>query len=139
MGSSWQGNGRMHCSLICVNPDQVGQVWPHVKGTIKRAIDRGHCDWAALQSNLFRGLVLLWVIWDGEKIKGAVLTQLVGDACEIIACAGEDFREWIHLIDKIEAYARDEGMTTMRLIGRRGWVRVLRDYTPTLVMLEKQL
>ncbi len=125
--------------LVCVNPNNVGNLWPHVRGIIKRAIDRGHTDWGFLERNLYSGSWLLWLIWDGEQIKGAVVTGLVGDACEIIACAGDDYREWIHLISEIEDYARAEGMTSMRLIGRRGWSRVLRDYKQTLVMLEKKL
>lgn len=125
--------------LVCIPPDTVSTFWPHVKSIVKRAIDRGHTDWGFLESNLFTGAWLLWLIWDGKQIRGAVVTGLVGDACEIVACAGDGFRDWIHLLSEIEAYARTEGKSSMRLIGRRGWSRVLPDYKPTLVMLEKRL
>ena len=125
--------------LICVAPDKVEEIWPHVRSIVKRAIDRGHTDWDFLERNLFSGAWLLWLAWDGKEIKGAVVTALVKDACELVACAGNDFRGWIHLIAGIEDYARNEGKKTMRLIGRRGWSRVLGDYKPTLVMLEKKL
>ena len=35
---------------------------------------------------------------------------------------------WLHLLDGIEAFARAEGCDAMRIIGRKGWARVLKDY-----------
>jgi len=125
--------------VICVGPDHIRSIWPHVGRLVKRAIDRGYTDWGAVESNIFDGLWLLWIAWDGKEIKGAAVTGLVGDACEIIACAGDAMKTWVHLIADIEQYARNEGRKRMRIIGRRGWLRVLPEYKQTAVVLERAL
>jgi len=124
---------------LCVGPDHIRSIWPHVRETVKRAIDRGYTDWSCVEPNLFDGLWLLWIAWDGEEIKGACVTSLAGDACEIIACAGHDIRSWGHLIEEIEQYARNEGRKRTRIIGRQGWIRVLPEYKLKAVVLERAL
>jgi hypothetical protein len=64
--------------------------------------------------------------------------------CEIIACGGKGMRSprgqgWLHLIEKIEDYARAEGCSTVRVVGRKGWKRMLTDYRARRVILEKEI
>jgi hypothetical protein len=59
--------------------------------------------------------------------------------CEIVACGGKEMRHWLHLIERIEQFARDEGCTATRIVGRKGWARVLKDYCARRVVLEKEL
>jgi hypothetical protein len=124
---------------ICVDPNRVAEIWPHVAPLVKKAIDRGFSDFSAIEANVFDGLHLVWLACDGEKIVGVAVTSLVGDACEIIAAAGEDVRSWIHLIGPIEDYAQAEGRKRMRIIGRQGWKRLLPDYKQQAVVLERKL
>lgn len=106
---------------------------------MKRAIDRGFSNFAVIERDVLSGLSLLWLIVDKGQIKAAVVTGLFGDACEIIATAGTDAKSWIHLIDGIEKYARDEGKSRVRIIGRRGWARLLPQYKQTSIILERRL
>ena len=124
---------------VCVDPASVRLVWPRVGGMVKRAIDRGYTDWNCVEPNLLDGLWLLWLVWDGKEIRGAAITSLVGDACEIVACAGYDVKSWLHLMKDLEQFARNEGRKRMRIIGRQGWRRVLPAYRQTAVVLERAL
>jgi hypothetical protein len=89
------------------------------------------------------GRALLWLAWDGSLIHAAAVTQIGATewrkVCEIIACAGRGMSLWLHLIRQIENYAQAEGCSAVRVVGRRGWARVLRDYHAKRVILEKEI
>jgi hypothetical protein len=89
------------------------------------------------------GDALLWVVADDLKIVAAIVTQLekteTKKVCTILACGGSNMRDWLHLIDKIENFARAEKCAAMRIFGREGWGAVLPSYMPKRVMLEKEL
>jgi hypothetical protein len=125
--------------LICVDPAYVDQIWPIVSDLVKRAIDRGFSSFSVVEANVLDGLFLLWLVIDREKITAATITSLVGDACEIVATAGTGVNNWVHLIEGIEKYARAEGCVRVRIIGRKGWARLLPDYKQTAVVLERHI
>jgi hypothetical protein len=43
------------------------------------------------------------------------------------------------LLAGLERYAKSENCQTMRIFGRRGWERLLPDYAPARVLLQKEL
>ena len=129
---------------ICVDPAHVEKLWPRVSDLVRKGISYGCEDFEETKENIFSGLSLLWLAYDGVVIRGIAVTGLFGDACEIIAAAGQNFRSWGHLIGDLEAYGRDEKSSRMRLIGRRGWRRILKNYQHVgnvgeLVILERPL
>lgn len=124
--------------LICVDPAEVENVWPHVEKLIGAAIDRvDFSNFRDVESEVYRGGALLWIAWDGERIRAAAVTAINNRVCEIVACGGRGLREWIHLIKDLENYAREENCERMRIIGRTGWKRVLPDYKQSCVVLER--
>jgi hypothetical protein len=50
-----------------------------------------------------------------------------------------DMRRWIGLLERIEEFARAEGCEATRIIGRKGWARVLTSYQTKRIVLEKDL
>lgn len=129
---------------ICVDPKEVGKLWPHVAPWIKRAMERGDLGtFAAVEADVMAGHALLWLVWQAPDIKAAAVTQISrserSKVCMIVACGGEGITLWLPLIGKIEAYARDEGCDLVRILGRKGWTRVLKDYRAPSVVLEKRL
>ena len=101
----------------------------------------GLSDFQEIEDSILDGDALLWLVWDGERIEAAVSTILQkanGNlSCVIVACGGNDMGRWVGLIEKIEKYAKDEGCTSTRIIGRRGWLRALEGYQMKHVILEK--
>lgn len=87
--------------------------------------------------------MLLWLIWDGSRIVGAVVTEIsetiTGRVCVLVAMGGERRDRWLHLLGQIEDYAMQENCRAVRLYGRKGWKRVLRDYRETRIIMEKEL
>jgi hypothetical protein len=46
---------------------------------------------------------------------------------------------WLPLLEGIESYARASGCAAVRIMGRRGWARVLDGYRTKRIILEKDL
>jgi hypothetical protein len=151
------------CQLLCIPPDRVAEIWPHVCGLIRAAAVkcRDLSSYQPVESSVLAGRALLWLVVgreDGDdagvKVHAAVVTKLQQNerrkVCVIAACGGaiahEDGRErpvgmrrWLDLIGPIEDFARAEGCSAMRIIGREGWARVLPAYRLKNVVLEKEI
>src|SRR5512139_2763570 len=131
--------------LVCVDPKRVAEFWPHFKHRIEKAINKvGLSDFADIERDVLDGRDLLWIALDGEKVFDAALTTaLTDDACEIVAFSG-DLKLLLPLLEQLEAFARNEKRGVMRIIGRKGCKRVLKNYTATGhmgedVVLERRL
>jgi hypothetical protein len=140
-----RGNERSRrCQLICIDPAQAHEFWPHVAPLIKAAMEKGRLSsFTDVEHSVRNGNALLWLAWNGEKIKAAAVTEL-GHAngekfCTIVACGGHDRAQWLPLLPQLEAYGRAEGCAGMRIYGRRGWRKLLPAYRTTRVLLEKPL
>jgi hypothetical protein len=125
--------------LICVDPERIFDFWQYARPLIKAAIDHTNLsDFDYIENQVLSGEQLLWLAWSG-KIEAAALTCLERGVCTITACSGHDMQRWLPLRERLEKYAKDEGCSTMRLYGRKGWERVLDGYRVEHVILEKAL
>src|SRR5262252_1678664 len=127
---------------VCRRAGRVG-----LRRSRLRARRLAACRAADRAGRLRAGTALLWLAWDGERILAAAVTELAHEdcakdrakVCTIVACAGEDFARFGHLIAGLEAHARAEGCARMRICGRRGWQRRLPGYALARVVIEKRL
>ncbi|GEC56777.1 hypothetical protein ABIF38_005268 [Bradyrhizobium japonicum] len=125
--------------LICVDPARVHEFWPFASGLIKTAIERtGLSAFEDIEKQVLAGEQLLWLAWS-EQIEAAATTHLSRGVCTLTACSGHQRERWLPLFATIEKYAKDEGCSTLRLYGRKGWERVLDGYRVEHVILEKGL
>jgi hypothetical protein len=129
--------------LICVDPARIDEMWPHVRDKIRAAVERtGLSSFADIEADVLRGASLVWIAWDGKEVLAAATTELVkpySKVCVVTACAGHDRDRWLPLFAEIEKYAENEGCSSMRIYGRKGWERVLTGYRAEHVILEKRL
>lgn len=97
----------------------------------------------SVKDDVLWGRALIWLVWDKPHLAGAVVTQVSevesGKVCTIVAAGGEGLLRSLPLLSQIEDYAKKEGCRSMRVMGRRGWVRALRGYRTARVVLEKEL
>ncbi len=157
------------CHLVCVPPDKVALAWPPVRNLIFAAMKRGDLSsFGPVEDSVLRGDALLWLALsceggDGVRIDAAAVTELHRTewrkVCVVVACGAPsrvrpssrahasradasratDTRRWIGLLEQIEEFARAEGCEATRIIGRKGWVRVLTSYQTKRIVLEKDL
>ncbi len=129
---------------VCVDPAFVHLIWPKVSHWIKAALERGDMGtFGSVEADTLAGRALLWVVWNEPDIEGAAVTQIEktesSKVCTIVACGGDGMRHWVHLIGRLEDYARQQGCDCTRIAGRKGWQRMLPDYRTAKVILEKRL
>jgi hypothetical protein len=132
--------------IACVDPALVHRVWPLVSHLIRAAMQRGDIgSYRPVEEAVLAGRALVWLATDGQAIHAAAVTELHQTewrkVCEIVACGGNDRARWLHLIETIEDFARAEGCSATRIIGRKGWARVLasKHYRTKRIVLEKEL
>lgn len=129
----------MSVDLLCVNPKDVATIWPQASGLIRAAIERtGLSEFADVEKQVLAGDQLLWLAIS-DHIEAAATTHLSRGVCTLVACSGHERERWLPLFAKIEAYAKAEGCKCVRLYGRKGWERVLKNYRVEHVILERQL
>lgn len=121
------------------------QVWPLVRDLVRRVCERSEGRYAEepIARHLLAGDWQLWVVWDGS-VRAIVITELYTDVsgikcCMIRVCTGHGARDWSHLLEDIEEWARREGCAKLDMLARKGWAKHLPDYRMTHVMLEKDL
>ena len=129
--------------LICVDPKRVHEFWPHARALIKTAIEKTDLsDFRDIEYDVLSGDQLLWLAWSGT-IEAAATTHLIKTGGKpvlvITACSGHNRERWLPLFSKIEAYAQAEGCKCVRIYGRKGWERVLKNYRVEHVILERAL
>lgn len=134
----------MFVKAVCVDPARVSEVWPSVAPWIRTAIERGRlASFDVIERDVRDGRSFLWLVWDGNEVMAAAVTELSLDGedkiCTIVACGGHDMERWGFLIGELEQFAMKEGCKAMRIYGRQGWKRLLPEYRTQSVVLEKEL
>lgn len=131
-------------NIVCVKPDYVEFIWPEVSHFIVDAFDANPSDdtFEEVERKIFNGNALLWVIAEGMNLHGAVVTEIFKlddkKICCIVAVGGHG--DWKKLIKSVEDYAKKENCTSVRISGRRGWMRVFKhEYDELWTTLEKRL
>jgi hypothetical protein len=103
----------------------------------------GIAAFAPVEQAVLSGRALLWLATDGATIHAAAVTELAASewrkVCVIVACGGHDRARWLHLIGGIEEFARAEGCAAVRILGRKGWARVLPEYRMHRIVLERDV
>lgn len=129
---------------LCVDHSHVHKIWPNVFKTIRRAIQRGDLGrFDELERAVLNGHALVWLAVEETKVEGVAVTQIVltenSKVCMVQACGGKDCSHWLHLLADIEQYAKAQGCDCTRIMGRKGWARVLKNYKTTKIVLERRL
>lgn len=131
--------------------DRVDDFWPQAEPFLWRAVllTGGDETLLSVKNDLRNGDRQLWAAFTDPGLGAmvmAVTTRIVqfGSGrrkCEIAHIGGDDMPRWLGFLPVIEDWARGQGCCGMRLIGRRGWIKVLAqfDYADSAVVVEKAL
>ena len=134
----------MDCELLCVRPEYLKTIWPKVRPLILTAMKRADFGaFAPVEDDVLNGDALLWIAHDGKEIPAACVSQITETewrkVCTIVACGGNDMSRWLGLLEQIESYAKAEGCSASRIVGRDGWGAVLPSYRPRRVVFEREI
>lgn len=130
-------------SLVPV--EYVDQVWgtiePYLKKALKYAV--GKYEPEDVYSLVVDYGYPLWVAFDDEGIKGAVITRFVQYPRKkylfLEFCGGRDGFSWkAPMLDVLRSWAKDNGCDGIEGAGRAGWRKVFEKdgYKPTVQQFE---
>lgn len=133
----------MTADLLCVDPKDAAQTWPLARELIRAAIERTDLsDFADVEKQVLSGDQLLWLAIS-DHVEAAATTHLIKTRGKpvlvVTAVSGSQRERWLPLRHTIENYAKAEGCSCVRLYGRKGWERELKDYRVEYVIMEKAL
>jgi hypothetical protein len=131
-------------SLHCIPPQLAREIWPLVRDKLYAAVRRTDLSHSVdIARDVLHGDGVLWLACDGQEIEAAAVTLLTRTdrhlVCLITALGGSNMERWLPLLSQIEDWARAEGAALVRVMGRPGWARVLKDYQISNVVLERAL
>ena len=127
-------------------PEWTKRFWQYAELYVRDAVEATDLITVAeIKDAVLDGRSLLWLAFDSQQDIIAVATTELRRTehslvCVITSCAGCLGDELHQLLAGIEDYARAEGCSCVRLMGRRGWARRLKaHYVQRHVVLERQL
>jgi hypothetical protein len=131
-------------SLHCIPPQLAREIWPLVRDKLYAAVRRTDLSHSVdIARDVLHGDGVLWLACDGQEIEAAAVTLLTRTdrhlVCLITALGGSNMESWLPLLSQIEDWAKAEGAALVRVMGRPGWARVLKDYQISNVVLERAL
>ena len=109
---------------IGIIPDPEGhRDWPVIRALLEPAAKRGGVP--ILERN-----EAVWAVYADGPIAAATARLTTDGHGEVILVGGANFREWIGQLDwLIGSWMRREGMRSVRAYGRKGWRKILKDWT----------
>ena len=119
--------------LKMIQPDKIEAIWAKAGVLIDKALS--HCDGESdlehILADLVRGDRKLLTVCDNEEIIAAVVLSMSifprKKVCHISLVGGIRMDEWCDQgLPTIERIAREAGADTVRIQGRRGWLRRLK-------------
>ena len=124
----------------------VERYWPVVESLIAEALEHssGRFRLVDVFAALIKQDMQLWVAGDeGGSVHVVAVTEVIDypsiRIASIFLLAGRGREMWLHHLGTIESWAKDRDCKKLELRGRKGWERVLDDWTFKSITLEKDL
>lgn len=108
-------------------PPPYGALWPCVEALLDRAVHKGGNDWQEVRDSLESGLAQLWLTVTDKPIV-AMVTRLDGNTLEVWLAGGAVLSGSVPFLETAIEASKQAGATNGRIIGRKGWQRVLAPY-----------
>ena len=131
--------------ILLVSPDDVPYIWekihPHLE--LMEPHSEGELAPEDFYEAITNGDMQLWTAIKNNEIMASMVTQIVPyprkRVLRIISIAGEEMDGWIKYLPLIEDWALSAGCTSLECWGRKGWLKILRDWKCAYHILTKDL
>jgi hypothetical protein len=133
-------------TLGTVVPEHFEDVWSKISHFLEPALDdtMGLLSIDDLRIICKTGASQLWVVTKSGYAVGAFVTKVQQapkfKILDIEYLGGIDFQTWgIDLMKEFEKNAKEQGITAMRICGRKGWAKLFKDYKEQTHIIAKVL
>jgi hypothetical protein len=123
--------------------DDLGKAWGKAKAHLIRALAPNETI-DQLLTAIYQKKMQLWVAYEGPDMQAAMTTEIFFEGprkiCNLCHLGGSGINNWLDYLGTVKAWAKADGCDAIRVSrGRPGWKRLLKDFTVTHVILEKEL
>jgi len=108
-------------------PPPYGALWPSIETLLERAVRWGRNSWDEVKADLESNRAQLWLTVTDRPIV-ALVTRMDGNTFEVWLVGGDVLSGSLPFLETAISAAKQAGATNGRIIGRKGWARVLKPY-----------
>lgn len=122
---------------------KIEENWHEIEPFVKRVLNKIDLCYTVenIKDSLCKAEMQLWTSYIETQLKSVCVTRIVIHPkfkfLEIVMMAGVMIS--VPELQIIEDWARSDGCKLVRLEGRKGWARALKDYKIDAIILEKEL
>ena len=124
--------------------EELSSKYKQIQPLLKKALTKApEYNEEAVLAKVLNGTSQMWLAEDDELL-GITITEGVQYpeylALNIHLLGGTRLKEWMEIgLEKIQQFAKDSGCKEISLSGRKGWEKLLKDFTATRTILTKRL
>jgi len=133
------------CNVALVSADKVASIWEEVYPLIDKAqvYAAGELDTQDFFAMIENEDMQLWIAEDDNGIFAMMMTEFVQyprkKVMRIVSIGGSEMNRWMKYFPALEAAALSVGCTGFEIFGRKGWLRVLKDWKCSYHVLTKDI
>ena len=131
-----------------VPPKDVGLIWKQIEPLLLKPLEID--GFAYMPKDIFDSLLKkkmqLWISWNVKtnNVEAAIVTEIIDyprlRSCRYFLAGGTNMKSWFNPIkERIEQWAKLNKCQRIELVGRKGWVKWLKDYKQKHIILMKEL
>ena len=135
----------LNCNIVLVSPEDIPFIWETIEEQLRLMTphSEGELEPEDFYESLMDENMQLWIASRDNEILASMITQVIfypkKKVLRIISLAGGEMDKWIENIDMIEAWALSLGCTSLECWGRKGWLKILKDWRCSYHILTKDL
>jgi len=131
-----------------VPPKDVGLIWKQIEPLLLKPLEID--GFAYMPKDIFDSLLKkkmqLWISWNVKtnEVEAAIVTEIIDyprlRSCRYFLAGGTNMKSWFNPVkEQVEHWAKLNKCQRIELVGRKGWVKWLRDYKQKHIILMKEL
>lgn len=125
--------------LLKVTPELLDEIWPRAAKWLEPAIERdGLTDKETVYNSIKSGYNQLWVCETAAAVT-CLEDYPKGRVCFLWLAGGSDLSKILSHLSDMEQWAQAMDCSKIRVTGRKGWKRLLDEYSEPYITLEKTL
>ena len=134
-----------NCKIVLVSPDNLPYIWESVQPHLEAMEPHSEGELAPedFYEAIHNGEMQLWLAVEGKELLASMVTQIIPyprkRVLRIISIGGDGMERWLGYIPLIEDWALSMGCTSLECWGRKGWLKVLKDWKCSYHIITKDL
>ncbi len=132
-------------NYVNLSGSEVDGVWDKIKHEVARTNEDVFND-EDVKLFINEGYYTLWLILENttNNVIAVITTEFVefprDKVCRIVTVSGNRMKEWVtETLSVLEKWAKEQGCSYMDCYGRKGWKKILLEYSEHSILFRKQL